>query len=595
MGTLDVGRTIRQRAALGVLAALLVALPACYRGTHEGGAAQGGDTDTAHDADADGGGDGGDDDGPTDDGAAAECEEAATRATLVRMNRTSYVNALEEVFGAAAVDDVRDALSAMPSTHVGVFSSEQAAATYSEVSAQVFIASQLAYTLTRDDAALQSLSPCLADVPPGADAQADPCLADFIDTYGRKILRRPLEADDRTRLAGDYAVGGTESASEGIATLVIALLIDPEFLYFVETRGEDVAAGVVEITPHEVAAKLARVLWSSIPDEELLAAADAGLDAQMLAQQIDRMLDDERAQAAIQEFYRDWLGLHALPFPSEALFPDPAVRDELRDAMEAELLEFVRATTLDRDGTWADLLLDPSASFQSAALADVYGVAPGTGVQLPQSERAGLLTRAAFLATPEIRGTNAGHIIKRGNRLGALMCRPLPLPDPDNFPQVDPADPESAPDQGIRERFAAVTAEPQCASCHVQLDGLGAPLGHYGSTGEWITEETIELPSGGAVDLPIDTASEIPFDAEPIPVADAIVLSQKLAESQVGTECFAQQLTRNIVARPLEPGDACIVDVAARTLAPDGEAPGTIREALVQLLASDHFRRNAIP
>jgi hypothetical protein len=587
---------IDHRVGSWLLAALVVAAPGCYRGTDGGADPGAGEGDgTAGDAGSDAAGDDDAGDG-SDDGVAAGCEDdAAPRATLLRMSRTSYVGALEEIFGAAAIEPVQGALSAMPSTHVGVFTSEQAAATYSEVSAQIFIASQLAYSLTQDDAALESLSSCLPAVPPGADAASDPCLSDFIDAYGRRILRRPLEAEDRTRLSGDYAVGGGESVNEGIATLLIALLIDPEFLYYTETRGEEVAPGILELTPHEVATRLARVLWSSIPDEELLAAADAGLDEEMLAEQIDRMLDDERAHAAVAEFYRDWLGLQALPFPSEALFPDPEVRDELRAAMEAELLDFVRATTLDREGTWADLLLDRTATFDSATLAEVYGVAAGSDVALPEGERAGLLTRAAFLATPEIRGTNAGHLIKRGNRLGALICRPLPLPDPDNFPQADPADPESDPEQGIRERFAAATAEPQCASCHVQLDGLGAPLGHYGSTGEWIAAETIELPSGAAAELPIDTASEIVIDEDPIAVADGIALSEALATSRTGTACFAQQLTRNIVARELEPEDECMVGIAERTLAPEGEAPGSIRAALVQLLSSEQFRRSRTP
>ena len=589
---------MRDAAGRWLLAGLLSAIPGCYQGIElqPGVGDDDANDDTGRDdaGGTDDGGAGTGDDMP-DDGVPAECGDGmAPRGALVRMSRTNYVNALEEIFGPTVVEEVDGALSSLPSTHVGVFSAELAAPTYSEISAQVFIASQLAYELTRDDAALTALMPCLSSVPSGADPLDDTCLADFLDAYGKRILRRPLTDSDRERLAGDYAVGGAHSVNEGVATLLIALLIDPEFLYFVETRGEEIAPGVIELTPYETAAKLARVLWSSIPDEELLAAADAGLEGDVLDQQVERMLEDDRARAAVGSFYRDWLELEALPFPSEALFPDPAVRTEVRDAMQQELLSFVEATTLDHDGTYADLLLDRRTSLESPALAQLYGVSPGADITLPDDDRAGLLTRAAFLATPEIRGTNAGHIIKRGDRVSKLICRPLPLPDPDSFPQADPADPESDPEQGIRDRFAAATAEPQCASCHVQLDGLGAPLGNFGSSGQWITNETIELSSGATTELPIDTTSEIFLDDGPVAVADAVALSEAIAASDVGVHCFAQQLTRSIVARPLEPSDDCMVGAAAEALAPAEGEPLSIREALIQLVTSDHFRRNAV-
>ena len=320
--------------------------------------------------------------------------------------------------------------------------------------------------------------------------------------------------------------------------------------------------------------------------------ADAGLSDDALAAQIDRMLDDPRARVAIDNFYTDWLDLESLPFPSETLYPDPEVASALKDAMEAEILALTQHVTLDAEGTYADLLLDRTTTLDSGELAAVYGAQVGD-TTLP-ADRAGLLTRAGFLATNEIRGTNAGHLIKRGNRLSHVVCRELPLPDPDNFPQEDPADPESNPDQGIRERFAEATAEPMCASCHVQLDGFGAPLGHYGSAGQWIETETVELPDGSTSDLPIDTTAEIVLDDDPIEVSDGLVLSEALASSQVGAHCFAQQLTRDILARPLEPADACMVEVAGDVLAPEDGEPGTIREALVTLLGSEHFRRVAI-
>jgi hypothetical protein len=575
---------------------VLLAAAGCYTGSGGGGADDDADgssasaSEDAGEADDDAGDDADDGDPP-----GVECDSDAPKASLLRISRINYVNALEDVFGVAVVDAVRNTVDALPAAQSGLFAPEVPPPTFSEVSSYVEIASALSYELTKDAASLAALSPCLADVAPGADAASDPCLSALLDDFGRRLFRRPLTDADRVRLADDYAVGGDTNVNEGVATLLTAMLVDPAFLYFVEVEGEEIAEGIVELTSHELAARLARVLWDSVPDAELMEAADDGLDDDALVAQIERMLADDRARSAVSRFYRDWLSLDTLPIPPEALFPDAAVREALRADMEAELLGFAELVTLDADGTYPDLLLDRTAIVATGELADIYGV--GTGeVTLPEDERAGLLTRAGWLATTEIRASDAGHLIKRGAKLGRLMCRELPPPDPGNFPQEDPADPASNPNAGIRERFQAATTDPMCSGCHTQLDAFGAPFGHYGAAGQWIAQETITLEDGSSVQLDIDTASQISFTTEEtLDIADALVLSQELANSGIGAQCFAQQVARNIVARPLEDADQCLSNVGSNLLAPAQGEPASLRDAIVAMLTSDQFRRVAIP
>jgi hypothetical protein len=262
--------------------------------------------------------------------------------------------------------------------------------------------------------------------------------------------------------------------------------------------------------------------------------------------------------------------------------------------MEAELLAFVENVTFDREGTYADLLLDRTTFVSTPELADIYGVAQGEST-LPQGERAGVLTRAGWLATPEIRGSNAGHLIKRGARLGEFVCRALPPPDPDNFPQDDPADPAYDPQRTIRERFNAATTEVQCAGCHVVLDGFGAPFGHYGGAGEFIATEQVQTDEGDVFELEIDTQSSIALDDEQLEIADALALSQELAASPGAAACMAEQLTRNIVARELESEDQCLAASGALALAPEDGEPSSIREAIVRIVSSPHFTKVSIP
>lgn len=524
----------------------------------------------------------------TSGGAPSGCE-AVPRAALRRMHRDNYVRALESVFGTDVLAPIAETIGTLPPTGAGIFATEVPPVGFAEVSAYFDIADALAFELTTDPARLVGLRACLGAVPAGADAQTDPCLVGFIDEYGLRLLRRPLADDDRARFAGDYAVGGVHSAAEGVSTLLIGMLLDPRFLYFTETDGEEVAPGIVTLTDHELAARLARVLWDSVPDDALLAAANAGLDDATVVAEVERMLDDARAREAIARFASDWLGLGAVPQPSAALFPDPEARETARADMRAELLAFIAAVALDPDGTYADLLLDRSAVVASAELAQIYGVEPGDAVTLP-AERAGLLTRAAWLATPEVIGSNAGHIIKRGKRLAEFLCRPVPPPDPANFPADDPAQPVDG-SQGIRARFQDATAAAECVGCHVVLDGHGAPFGHFGAAGQWIDREQIEL-DGGPVELDIDVASMLELD-DAIAVDGALELSAAIAEGEVGPLCLADRLVRNVVARPLEDGDACLAETVRAALAPG--AGGGVRDALVALVTSEHFRQVALP
>ena len=539
---------------------------------------------------------GGDETGPQDetdgegDDQPAGCEPGdVPLATLVRMNQDGYVHALRDIFGSNVVVELEATLSAIPSTHIGHFSTELGPPSYAEVSAQVNAAFAVASLVTQDPAKLAELTACLPDVPEGADLSSDPCLSAFAQDFGLRILRRPMTDADLERLAADYEIGAEHSVSEGVATLLTAMLIDPDFLYD-RIEGEELDDGIIRLSPHETAARMARVLWNSTPDLELLAAAEAGFDEATLRAEAERMLDDPQARVALGGFFYDWLELEAVPFASEQTVPDAAARSALREAMGTAVTDFASATILDADGSYADLLLDRTAYIDDENLAELYGVDVSAGpVELP-AERAGLLTRAGFIATPEIPGTNAGHIIKRGARLSAFICRPLPLPDADAFPEDDPAEPGENPTQGIRERFAAATSEATCASCHVQLDGLGAPLGHFGSLGQWIDTEQV-----GDSQLPINTAAEVLIDAQSVPVDNPVALSEALASSIEGPHCLAESLARNMLGHELTDEDACLVEELANRLAGEEDAPASVREALIDFVVSDRFRHVRTP
>ncbi|MEM9072585.1 MAG: DUF1592 domain-containing protein [Myxococcota bacterium] len=509
-------------------------------------------------------------------------EGAASNAPLLRMDRETYVGALETLFGSEVRERVSETLAALPEAVGGRYRSATGAASAAEVRAYLDVATDVAYEVTGDAALLTSLDPCLAEPAPEST-----CIAGFVDSFGRRLLRRPITEEERARFLEGYAIGAADDPQSGVATLLMRMLMDPRFLYFFEDEGPELRAGVAALTSHELAARLARTLWSSTPDDELLAAADRGLEGAVLDAELERMWADPRAEGAFQRFVGEWLHLPA------------------STATDASL-QFAASVAMD-EGGFADLLLDRRAFIPDAETAEVYGLDPETRgeVMLPAEERAGLLTRVAWLQSVAIPGTNAGHIIKRGERLGQVLCNPLPPPDPDAFPDDDPAEPSDRP-MSIRERFQEATAEATCASCHVRLDAMGAPFGHYGADGSWIDEEVIEHDDT-ELRVAIDTESSLLLDDENVVVADALALSEVIGQSPEAAECFADQLAESFAGRPLDRNDGCLVAGARQVLADptavedgtaveDSTAPErSIRAAVFALLRAPAFSERQLP
>src|SRR5260370_28568113 len=89
----------------------------------------------------------------------------------------------------------------------------------------------------------------------------------------------------------------------------------------------DAAPGSVHrISDVELASRLSFFLWSSIPDDELLAVAERGglSDESVLVGQVRRMLADPRSQAPVKNFSGQWLFLRNIASmqPDTAAFPN---------------------------------------------------------------------------------------------------------------------------------------------------------------------------------------------------------------------------------------------------------------------------------
>ncbi|HVG63068.1 MAG TPA: DUF1592 domain-containing protein, partial [Hyalangium sp.] len=277
-----------------------------------------------------------------------------------------------------------------------------------------------------------------------------PCARQILGSFGRKAWRRPLSTEDVDRLMAvvqaNRAAGDAFEVALGVG--LQAILTSPHFLFRVE---EDPALGVPTphlLNPYELATRLSYFLWSTLPDETLLAAAEAGTlrDPAELERQARRMLADPRAQALVDNFGGQWLRTRQLSQvqPSPQLFPS-FTANQLAQAMATET-SLVLAEVMQGDRSMLDLL-DADFTYVNAALAAHYGLQGSfdasrfTRVTLPAgSNRRGLLTHAGILtlnSTPTRNST-----VKRGKWvLDRLLCQEPP-PPPANIPQL-PSGPTS--------------------------------------------------------------------------------------------------------------------------------------------------------
>ena len=245
----------------------------------------------------------------------------------------------------------------------------------------------------------------LACEPAGAAAAAErECARTILSGLARRAFRRPAGAADVDTLLDFYEMGRAEGSFEkGIQAAVERLLVDPEFLFRIESDPDGVAPGTAyRVSDLDLASRLSFFLWSSIPDDELLGLAERGelSDPGVLDRQVRRMLADPRSRALVENFAGQWLQLRKLRnvVPDTATYT--AFDENLREAMWRETELFLEEE-LRGDRPLLDML-QADYTFVNARLARHYGIPDVYGVHFrrvdyPDDIRGGLLGHASIL------------------------------------------------------------------------------------------------------------------------------------------------------------------------------------------------------
>ncbi len=240
--------------------------------------------------------------------------------------------------------------------------------------------------------------------PTAGTADEAACAREILSRLARRAYRRPASADELAVLLDFYRQGrAARGFDDGVELAIRRLLVSPEFLYRIEADPEGAAPGApYPVADLDLASRLSFFLWSSIPDEELLAAAEAGRlrDPGELERQVRRLVADPRSETLTTNFAAQWLQLRNLETTVRPGDPFSVAFDEsLRQSMLRETRLFVDSIVRD-DRSVVDLLT-AGYTFLDERLAEHYGIPGVTGsrfrrVDLPaDSPRRGILGTAA--------------------------------------------------------------------------------------------------------------------------------------------------------------------------------------------------------
>lgn len=399
------------------------------------------------------------------------------------------------------------------------------------------------------------------------------CVEQFVRSFGRRAFRRALEDEEVTAMLALYAATAEPTARDGLSAVMSAILQAPQFLYRIEPS----AAGNFGSA---LATRLSYLVTATAPDDALLAAAEQGeLESETgLLAQADRLFSTPQASDAFAHFMLEWWNLEDLSTLEKDRNLYRAWTDALPAAFATETRSFIQATW--SEGPTLARFLSAPYTYVDGTLAEFYGI-PGVSslgyqrVALDRTRASGLLTQGAFLATEA--KANQTSPVQRGKFVRErLFCTPPPPPPPDIVVRPPVVDPRLS----TRERFAAHTAEPRCAACHVLMDPIGFTFEHYDATGRYRDTDASK---------PVDASGELTETDVDRTLDGVPSLAAALLESDEVRTCVATQWFRYAFGRQEAPtsGDACTIAALSSALSASG---GDLRAAMRATVQSQLFR-----
>lgn len=390
-------------------------------------------------------------------------------------------------------------------------------------------------SLVTEPARLAALLPCASSAPDQA------CASDFVRTFGKRLYRRPLTADEQAELEQYYAsVAARSDFVLGLKWTLVALLQSPALLYRSELGD---AQGT--LSQHELATELSYTYGGTPPSDELLALAERSeLGPEAIPPLVQQLAATELGRQQFRQFFREWLAYERVLGQARDNVPSFA---SVQQSMVEETRRFIDDVTLTNGGSVRDLLTAP-VTFLDSTLAAFYGFG-SAGAELARVERpaqwgVGLLAQGAILAG-NAHPTHSSPVLRGALVSSRLLCRVPPKPPPDVPPITGAGEANTT-----RERYEKLHAVAgRCHDCHATFEPYGFALEHFDESGRYRDTEN---------GFPIDSAASAQLGAVTAGFDGLSDLANQLASAPEVTDCASGLLTAYVFAG--SGGQICVAE-----------------------------------
>jgi Protein of unknown function (DUF1592)/Protein of unknown function (DUF1588)/Protein of unknown function (DUF1595)/Protein of unknown function (DUF1587) len=515
------------------------------------------------------GGAGGTPPGPDPSSVCGESKVGVPR--LRRLSREEMLRTLEDVFPEAkSAWSIK--LSADPISKHGFDNDATILVVSNQTAGELDQAGKVAGDAV-SGAALATMLPCSSSAPDAA------CAGQFLDKYGKRLFRRALTAEERTKYLGLFTQASTAKGfPAGIAWLTRALVQSPHAVYRREIGVPQ--NGTYQLSPAEIATQLAYDYTGTLPTEALLAKAEAGQLAtpEALEATARELLMTDAGLRTVERFFDAWLHYGRTASVTKANVQN---FETLRDEMVAETRRFIGEIVVGQNGG-LNQLLTASFTTPTANLASFYGFAapasPYAVTQRPAGRGIGILAQGAVLAAQS--GPKASSPTKRGVLvMDRVLCRVVP-PVPPTVPKLgDPMPGQFTTRQHYEEIHLMDAA---CKGCHVRFDPIGFGFEHFDEAGRY-REQDGGLPINAVSYVPAENPTDRLFE-----FASQEELAQGLAAQKLPYECVTGLVSTyvNGVA------DACLGETKRGAFI---DSQVGFVDYLASLAAEPHFRQRRAP
>lgn len=522
--------------------------------------------------------------------------QAPAITSILKLSNREFINTINAIldeFDSNMKSDssLNNILSSLPSDVVnaghGKVKEQNNAISSQSVSRRFEASYRVAELISQNNTALSrfaNIGSCLTQ-----QTLSGSCHRDFVRELASLTYRRTFNNTQIQALTADLWDSSLDKEQQLILSIT-SLLQTPDFMYRAYDQGQNsgINSRTLTMTSDEMTEKLAYFITGAPPDAQLRSVSSQILSANVLEQQVDRLLASSKSEDMVKRLFRESYGYNVT---GDNDHPDTIRQginiNRLQTAMTTELDAFFVELVQTRQAKFEELFTSRFSNVSNNELAQIYGANQGL-VQLP-AVRSGFLNRAAYLSR---QGRYRTSPVLRGLKvLETVLCESVGEPPP-NAPVV------FAPPQGGHVSTRALVAHgseqpgSSCITCHSRINHLGYPFESFDSLGRFRTIEPIYNQSGQELaQVAINTATTTREIANtPVQVSNAMELSSALGRSGKAKACFARHLKEFESRRSLASEDHCQINKTIDELHNDTPNEGSVMDAIKVLIMSDEFR-----